>query len=176
MISTAQTSSARVKVTRINQVSLVVRDLQKVVENYWHILGIGPWDIYSWEAPLIYERKYYGKPVWAREKIAMAQVGGVQLELCQPIDGESIYQDYLMERGEGLHHLNFLVDNLDETVEILAGEGFPSLQSGRYGDNGAYNYIDIKPLHAIWEVIHLDEKKGAEVSHYPSTAQTSSAK
>lgn len=163
----AQRNSSGVKVTKINQVSLVVRDLQRVVEDYWHILGIGPWDIYSWEAPLIYERKYHGEPVCAREKIAMTQVGGVQLELCQPVDGPSIYQDYLTEHGEGLHHLNFLVHNFDQAVETLVGQGFPSLQSARYGHTGAYNYIDIKPLHAIWEVVHLDEKRGAKVSRYP---------
>jgi methylmalonyl-CoA/ethylmalonyl-CoA epimerase len=162
-----QTSSARVRVKRINQVALVVRDLQKVVESYWHILGIGPWTIYSWESPFIYDRRYRGKPVSAREKIALAQVGDIQLELCQPISGQSIYQDHLMRCGEGLHHLNFLADNPDNVVEALADQGFPSLQSGRYGNVGAFNYIDIEPLHAIWEVVHLDEKRGARVSRYP---------
>ena len=71
----------------------------------------------------------------------------------QPIDGDSLYRDFLIEHGEGLHHLGFLVGDVDET-EILAKEGFTSLQSGRFTDTGAYNYIDIKPLHAIWEVIH----------------------
>jgi hypothetical protein len=66
-----QTSPAKVKVTSINQVALVVKDLQKVMENYWNILGIGPWDVYSWEAPLVCDRKYHGGPAWAREKIAI---------------------------------------------------------------------------------------------------------
>ena len=58
----APISPAKVKVAGINQVALVVKDLQKVMENYWNILGIGPWDVYSWEAPLTYDRKYYGRP------------------------------------------------------------------------------------------------------------------
>jgi len=61
----------------------VVKDLQKVMENYWNILGIGPWDVYSWEAPLTYDHKYHGRPAWAREKIAITRVGGVELELCR---------------------------------------------------------------------------------------------
>jgi hypothetical protein len=94
----------------------------------------------------------------------LTQVGGVQLELVQPVDGPSIYADWLKERNEGIHHLNFLVDDVDETVEILVKEGFPSLQSGKFGpkeQRGAYNYIDIKPLRAIWEPVHYDEV-GAE--------------
>jgi len=171
----AQVSPAKVKVKEINQIAIVVKDVQKVAENYWNILGIGPWDIYAWEAPLVYDRTYHGKPSWAREKIALAQVGGVQLELCQPIDGDSVYQDFLMEHGEGLHHLNFLVDDVDETAEILIKQGFPSLKSERFGDNGAVNYINIKPLRTIWEAVH-GESIGAESIRYPSTAQVSPAK
>ena len=36
-----------------------------------------------------------------------------------------------MEHGEGFHHMNFLVDDVDETAEILAKEGSPTLQDGR---------------------------------------------
>jgi len=50
----------------------VVKDVQATVENYWNILGIGPWEIYLWAAPLVYNRKYHDKPTWAREKIALA--------------------------------------------------------------------------------------------------------
>jgi len=178
----AQVSPVKVKVKGINQVALVVKDIQATVENYWNILGIGPWEIYSWEAPLVYDRKYHGKPTWAREKIALAQVGAVQMELVQPVEGDSIYQDSLVEHGEGLHHLNFLVDDvdeLDETAEILAKEGFPTSQSGRIGtseDKGGYNYIDIKPLHTIWEPVHESSHLNAVPTRYPDTEQVSPAK
>ena len=162
----AQLSPAKAKVNGINQVCIVVKDAQLAAENYWNILGIGPWDIYAWEAPLVYDYKYYGKPAWARTKMALAQVGAVQLELMEHIDGVSIYQDFLMEHGEGLNHLNFLVDDVDATAEILAKEGFPSIQSGRFREGGAVNYIDIKPLGAIWEVFH-GETIGAEPTHHP---------
>ena len=165
-----QTSPAKVKVTGINQVALVVKDLQKTMENYWSILGIGPWDIYSWEAPLVHHRQYHGKPAWAREKVAITRVGAVEFELCQPIDGDSIYQDYLVEHGEGLHHLNFLVGDMDETAEILIKEGFPCFQSAHWAPieyNDAFSYIDTKPLHTIWEVVHESADISAESTHYP---------
>jgi hypothetical protein len=149
-------SPARVQCKSINQVAIAVWDLEAVTENYWNFLGIGPWSIHDWEAPLVFDRTYHGKAVSAREKIALAQVGNVQLELVQPVEGPSIYRDWLEEHGEGLHHLNFLVDDLDKTAEILAGQGFPTLQSGRTGPKdrpGGYNYIYIEPLRAIWEPV-----------------------
>jgi catechol 2,3-dioxygenase-like lactoylglutathione lyase family enzyme len=168
---TKEQSPAKVKVSRVNQVAIVVKDLEKTALDYWNILGIGPWDIYEWTPPLIYARKYHGKPTWGRDRIAITDVGGVQLELCQPVEGESIYRDFLNEHGEGLHHVNFFVADVDETTEILVKLGFPSLQSGRHGPpegQGAYNYIDIKPLGAIWEPVHYDERNiGAEPIRLP---------
>ena len=154
---------AKVKVKAINQIAIVVKDLEMVAENFWNILGIGPWAIYNWEAPLVYDRKYHGKPALAREKIAVVQVGGVEIELVQAVDGPSIYRDWLEEHGEGFHHINFLIDKVDDfdkTVETLVQEGFPSIQSGRFGhpkQRFAYKYIDIPPLRTIWEPIYEGE-------------------
>jgi catechol 2,3-dioxygenase-like lactoylglutathione lyase family enzyme len=164
---TAPVSPARVKVKEFGQVGLVVKDAQSVAGAYWNILGIGPWNIYSWEEPLVYDHMYHGKPAWARAKIAQAQVGKVQLELYQPIEGNSIYGDFLKECGEGLHHISFFVDNVDETAAELEKEGFPSLESGRCGDNGAYNCIDIKPLRTLWQIVKRPTSMGVEPVRYP---------
>jgi catechol 2,3-dioxygenase-like lactoylglutathione lyase family enzyme len=149
-------SLAKVKVKGINQACIVVSDVELVAQNYWNILGIGPWIFLDWKSPLVYDYRYHGKPSWARSKLALAQVGDVQFELVEHIEGESIYKDFLTEHGEGLHHLNFLVDNVDEAVAEFEKEGFYSLQSGRIEGEGAYNYIDLtKPLHAIWEAVKM---------------------
>jgi catechol 2,3-dioxygenase-like lactoylglutathione lyase family enzyme len=160
-------SPAKVKVNAFGLVSIVVKDAQAVAENYWNILGIGPWNIYNWEAPFVYEHIYHGKPTFMRAKIAYAQVGAVRLELYQPIEGDSIYGDFLAERGEGLHHISSFVDNADETAAELEREGFHSLESGRFGDNGAYNCIDIKPLRTLWQIVQRPTKMGVEPVRYP---------
>jgi hypothetical protein len=161
---------AKIKIKGINQVAIVVDDLEKTAMNYWNILGIGPWMIFDWEAPLVYDRKYHGRPAEAREKIALTQVGDVQLELVQPVEGQSIYKDWLDEHGESIHHINFIVDDVDESSAILTGLGFESIQSGRFGPskyNGAFNYIEIPPLRTIWEPAHIGEEIGAEPRMFP---------
>ncbi|MBN1862361.1 MAG: VOC family protein [Dehalococcoidales bacterium] len=177
----SQPSPTKVKVSRISQVAIAVHDLPLVVENYWSILGIGPWNIYDWEYPGVYQRTYRGRPAWAREKICHAVVGGVEFELMQPVDGPSLYRDFLTERGEGIHHLQFLVDDLDETVGILTGEhDFVSLQSGSCGrsEKGCrYNYLYLAALGCIWEVVECPEGIAAEPARrYPETSAESPAK
>jgi len=176
-------SPAKVKIKRINQICILVNDLELVAENFWKILGIGPWSIFKWEAPMVYGRIYHCKPAWAREKIALAQVGDMQIELAQAIDGPSIYGDWVKEHGEGLHHINFLLDTADEykrTVESLNNDGFESLQSGRFGppEKGyGYIYIDIPPLRTIWEPVHESkEDAGLVPIMFPDTKKESPAK
>jgi len=172
----AKVSPARVKVKRITQVGIAVYDALKVAENYWNILGIGPWEIYDWEYPLVRDRKYYGKPALARERIGFAQVGATQLELVQPVDGPSIYRDFLEEHGEGIHHLQLPVKDVDKVAQIMVQQGFPDMQSGHSGDTGAYSYINISPLHTIWEPTHEPKNKVGKVIRYPESEETSPAR
>lgn len=172
-------SPAKIKVQGINQIAIVVWNLEQVAMNFWDILGIGPWEVYNWEYPTVYDRKYYGKPNWARERIALVRAGNVQLELVQPVEGNSIYRDYLLEHGEGLHHINFLVEDTDAIAAALTREGFPSIQSGRYGlpeHRSAFSYHPIPPLRTIWEPVHVGGPKGVAPIWIPKTDEPSPAK
>ncbi|MFC2062446.1 VOC family protein [Chloroflexota bacterium] len=157
--------SPEIKIMGINQVAIVVKDVKSVAENFWKILGIGPWEIWSMEEPNIFDGKYYGQPSKSRFKIALTRIGAVQIELIEHLDGKTIYNDFLKKQGEGLNHLNFIVDDATtvfKIAEILASKGFPSIQSARTAKNSAFNYIDIDPLHAIWEVVHPPDKRKGE--------------
>ena len=79
---------------------------------YWNILGIGPWAITKFGQPKCPDMKYYGKPAWGRCHQAMVQLGPIELELLEPLEGVSIYHDWLAEHGEGFHHMKFLVEDL----------------------------------------------------------------
>jgi 4-hydroxyphenylpyruvate dioxygenase-like putative hemolysin len=146
--------------------------VELVAKNYWDILGIGPWTVFDWEPPLVYDRTYRGGSVWTRERIAVAQAGSLQLQLLQPVDGPSIYADWLEEHGEGLHHLNFLVDDIDGVSAAFAGDGFPCIQSGKFtapeGRESRFAYHDIKPLRAIIETVHFEGEPDGEVRLIPS--------
>ena len=138
-----QVSPSRVKVKEIKQVAIAVQDIEKTVAAYWNILGIGPWEIRTWESPVVYDRKYGGKAITSVERLAHAQVGSVELELCQPVRGNSVYRDFISEHGEGLHHLKFMVDDVFDDVQNPAVVRF---QGGHHRREHGEKLIDIVPV------------------------------
>lgn len=56
-------------------------------------------------------------------KISLADVGGIGIELCQPVEGNSIYRDFLDISGEGLYHLELVVDDVVEAAQALNKHG-----------------------------------------------------
>lgn len=151
----ALTSSSEIKITSIQQIGIVVKDVEKVAGNYWRILGIGPWKMATRRPPNLYDRTYHGRPAAYEFKVAYAQIGDVELELLEPLRGPTIYNDFILSHGEGLHHLHYRVKSLatiERHAEIMARHGFPSLASGRFGNDGGFNYLNtVGALKLIWE-------------------------
>ena len=151
--SDQKVSPAKVKVKAINRIGIVVLDVEKVKESYQKILGISPWDILELSSPELHDVTYRSKVVNPRWKIASATAGPVQLELIQPISGKNIYADFLDNNGEGIHHIQFMVDDIEETNRIMKEEGFPVLMGGEYhGERFAY-YDTLGPLKVIWKAV-----------------------
>ena len=50
-------------------------------------------------------------------KVAMLDAGSVTIELLEPLVAESTIQKFIERRGEGLHHLSFLVDDIEKEIE-----------------------------------------------------------
>lgn len=149
---------AKVKVSELSHVGIVVRDLESSIKHYQNVLGIGPWKVINIEPSTVSNITYHGRPVKHRFKIALTRVGPMQLELLEPVEGDSIYRDFLEEHGEGVHHLGHVrVDNIDEAVQQLEKDGFPCLQSGRF-KGGAYAYMDmVASLGTIIELVYRSE-------------------
>jgi 4-hydroxyphenylpyruvate dioxygenase-like putative hemolysin len=86
-----------------------------------------------------------GKPVEASMVAAIAQSGNIQLELIQPLEGPSIWKEFLEQRGEGIHHVQSLVQDPGAALVAFREMGVDVLMSGRIGDNIFY-YMDTEPL------------------------------
>ena len=53
----------------------------------------------------------------------MCRLGMVDFELMEPIGDKGVISKYLEERGEGLHHIAFSVNELSEGVNKLKDKG-----------------------------------------------------
>ena len=76
-------------------------------------------------------------------------LGGMEIEFNQPI-GESVLKEFLDSRGEGVHHLAFFIDNLDEELAKLAKKVVSVIQFGRREVGSAgYAYLDTDQIGGI---------------------------
>jgi 4-hydroxyphenylpyruvate dioxygenase-like putative hemolysin len=138
----------KINIGEIIQIGIIVRDLQKTVDNYWAIFGIGPWQVVRMEPPILTDVTLRGKPVEALMLAAIAQNGNIQLELIQPLEGPSIWKEFLEARGEGLHHVQPLVKDIKASLSAFKEMGVNVLMSGKIANNIFY-YMDTEPLLGI---------------------------
>ena len=116
------------KLPSIYQLGYVVADVEKVAKRYESALDIGPF-----VGPFIVPMKkaiFMGRTVSTRIKTAFAKSGDIQIELIQPLDGENPYTEFLAKKGEGIHHLGFKVDDIDQAAAGLAKRGMQPFFSG----------------------------------------------
>jgi hypothetical protein len=170
---TAENQTA-IELSHASQVGIVVRDVDAVAENYWNILGIGPWVIMTVPPPYMHDRSYAGKPTYFVGRFGFAQLGDFELELLQNVQGPNIYEDYIREQGEGCNHLQDRVasqEELDLHTEYMADRGIGVLQTQRFGDNGALVYFDsVKRLKTIWEPVRWADHFEAPSDACPADA------
>lgn len=82
-----------------------------------------------------------GEPIQAALAIGFARSGDVQIELIQPVRGPGLHAEFLAARGTGVHHLGYLVDDLDAATGLGDRLGFPRLMGGQFG-RLRFAYID----------------------------------
>jgi catechol 2,3-dioxygenase-like lactoylglutathione lyase family enzyme len=129
-MDSAEALRTKLMLPPISQIGIVVRDMQKAVEYYQGVFGLGPWTVYE-STPDKYWFK--GDPSHMRLRQGKAMLGGIEIELVQPLEGESTFHEFLRQRGEGLHHLAFNVEDYEATVRRFEEAGFkPLLQAEAY--------------------------------------------
>ena len=135
------------QVTSIDHISYAVKDIDKVVETWSRLYGIGPW---TFEENGGTDAK--GRP-W-KIRMAFAYVGTVEIELVQCLEGRIFQSKFIDTWGEGVHHLGFYVDDVDKEVEKLVSEGATLL----IHDPGRFAYLDAGgPGGAIFELMKRRE-------------------
>ena len=138
---------------QVTQVGVVVKDVKQVAERLAS-LGIGPFQ--EMELPPDRQELFRGKPALADARIMGAALGGIQLELIQPLAKESPHREFLETKGEGIQHIMVAVDDIEKEIKRLTDKGCTVLLDIRMpgGHHGAY--ID---LHAGGIIVEMFQKR-----------------
>lgn len=140
----------------IFQVGIVVRSVDETVKFYEEVFGIGPFEVFEVNFPTA---TYYGERAGYRGKRAFTKLGPVTFELIELIDGKTIHESFLKEKGEGLHHLGFEVKDLKRSLEEAEKRGLKVTQSFQRQGGDGFAYLDSDKIGGvIFEIIQ--NKKG----------------
>jgi hypothetical protein len=114
------------------QIGVVVDDLHRTLEVLSKVFGMGFFRVITTpvDGRPTGRDIYRGQPANFVAHKAFAQLGAIELELIQPLEGESIWADFLREHGEGIHHIRFNVPSVEPVIEYLARHGIDPIQSG----------------------------------------------
>ncbi len=92
---------------RVDHIGIAVHDLDAAVAFYGAAYGLT-----DWERIALPERHM---------AVAVASVGDTKIELITPTSPDAAFAKYLAERGEGVHHIAYEVDDVEAALRTLEG-------------------------------------------------------
>mgnify|MGYP005841459815 CR=1 FL=1 len=102
---------------KINQLGIVIKDMNKTTE-FLEKLGIGPFPTIETDTPS------------GKIKIGIYQQGDLQIELIQPLQGNTPHAKFLKEKGEGLHHVSYHCKDIEKELKKLEKLGIKIIERG----------------------------------------------
>ena len=123
----------------------IVNDIEESCMKWVNEMGVGPFYISEYPSGLFQEVTYRGEKSDLSMKLALAQAGGVQIELIQPNTEVCAYRDSIPAGTEGLHHMCVWTLDFEADMEYFASLGYEAANAGRLGDM-AFAYFDTRPL------------------------------
>ena len=102
---------------------------------------------------------------------AICNSGNMQFELIEPVYGDTIYDRFLQEHGEGLHHFKEKIQFEDwpAVVQRYQKEGIHISMCGAYGNTG-WAYLDTEKacIMELGDMLPNESfPEGSEVSYLP---------
>lgn len=127
-----------------SHIGLIVRNLDESVKSY-ESLGFLFASQVDRDSSQIADYQVYGKkrPV-EKWSLRIATVGPYRIELVCPTQGETIFEERLKQKGEGIHHVAFNVDDLKAERARLTGMGVPEIMRFIRADGTGASFFDLK--------------------------------
>ncbi len=107
---------------KISHIGIAVKNIEQAIETFSKLSEIKDYHIETVE-----EQKV---------RVATFKVGESRIELLEPTSADSPVAKFIEKRGEGIHHIAFEVENIEEEIEKAKQKNFQLIDSTpRYGAN-----------------------------------------
>lgn len=118
------------KLKKIEHIGIAVNNVEEALKYYEGVLGL---ECYKVE-----------EVVDQKVKTAFLKIGEIKIELLEATNLDSPVAKFIEKRGEGVHHIAFAVDGLDEALIEVENKGIKLIDTKpRKGAEG----LDIAFLH-----------------------------
>ena len=116
-------------IKKVDHIAIAVKNLEETIQLYDKLFGIRPNKIEALPQQGV--------------KAAILPIGeGAEIELIEPMDPKGGVAQFIESRGEGIHHICFEVDNIDDELVQLANKGFKLVdEQGRPGIAGKVGFL-----------------------------------
>ena len=134
----------------VHHVAVVVRSIDEALPRYAELFGWSP------EAePFVFASQ--------RVRLCFLSTGpppAARIELVEPIDDESGVARFLATRGEGLHHVCLVSDDLPTELDALAAAEAELIdRQPRRGAHGQVAFIHPRTLNGVlWELLSQEDR------------------
>lgn len=133
-------------VKKVDHIGIAVSNLEESVKFYEDILGLKLQGIETVE-----EQKV---------KVAFLPVGDTEIELLEPTTPDSPVAKFIENKGQGVQHIAFRVDDLEKALEEMKKLGIRLIdEKPRYGAGGA-RIAFLHPKSTNGVLVELCERKG----------------
>lgn len=140
----------------VHHIGLVVRDRENTLAQLGSRLGFGPAYMLDGSYPAA---KVSSGITGFRLNIAFVWMGNTMLEILQPVDNRSPHASFLNERGEGLHHLGYVVSSIAAELSSMSLEGVrPPLLADGTGPGNDIKWCYVEAEAASGAAIELIER------------------
>ena len=131
---------ARAWAPGVDQMGFVVSDIEESMAYWAEVLSVGPW--YYLPRSATKNLYYRGERTSVASSTALAQAGGVQVELLQlRNDVPSAYRDMHPHGPGALHHLGYFVEDYPAAVAEREADGLRVVQDGDAGSAVRFCYL-----------------------------------
>lgn len=111
------------EITHIEHIGIAVKSIEEQLPYYENILGLKCYNIETVEDQKV--------------KTAFFKVGNTKIELLEATSEESTIAKFIEKRGEGVHHIAYATNNLDEALKEAESKGVRLIDKvGRPGAEG----------------------------------------
>ena len=130
--------------TRVDHIGIVVQNLDESLKTYCVDMGFA-----------LLERRTVPEHL---VEVAFLDAGNSALELLAPLDNTSGTARFLQNRGEGVHHICFAVDDIVAALQTLREQGLRLIdEQPRQGIHGLVAFVHPKATHGA--MIELLQKQ-----------------